>query len=92
MLFLLLTAQRCQTLHLIEIQDIEVTKNSCTIHPTHLLKQSKPGHHLEPIVLQKYDKSPNQCIVRTLAEYVKRTEVLRGTEKKLLIRTQRPRS
>ncbi len=45
MLFLLLTAQICQTLHLIEMEDISFQPHSVTIFPTHMLKQTKPGHH-----------------------------------------------
>ena len=45
MLFLLLTAQHCQTLHLIELTDIEINANNCAITTNHLLK-SKADHHL----------------------------------------------
>lgn len=50
-LFLLLTAQRCQTLHLIKLDDIEFSEDKVVIHTNHLLKQSKPGHHLNDISL-----------------------------------------
>ena len=90
MLFLLLTAQRCQTLHLIEMPDIIFQPNSCTIHPNHVLKQSKPGHHLDSIHLNKYGENPNRCLVKTLEEYIQRTAALRNGEKRLLISTQKP--
>lgn len=89
-LFLLLTAQRCQTLHLIEIDDIELHADFCVIHPNHILKQTKPGHHLEKIILKTYHQNPNQCVVKTFIEYLQRTKFLRGNEKKLLISTQKP--
>ena len=90
MLFLLLTAQRCQTLHLIELDDIEFLGNKVVIHPNRLLKQSKPRHHLEDIVLQKYVDNPAICIFLFLQEYIQRTSFLRGSVKKLLISTQKP--
>lgn len=90
MLFLLLTAQRCQTLHLIELSDIELTSDMLIIHPNHLLKHSKPGHHLESIKLLKYPTNPYQCIVTIFKEYLARTKDLRGTEQKLLIGSQKP--
>lgn len=89
-LFLLLTAQRCQTLHLIELQDIEFQLGKVIIHTNHILKQTKPGHQLQHISLQQYDKNPNICIVKVLKEYIERTEVLRNGEQKLLISTQKP--
>lgn len=89
-LFLLLTAQRCQTLHLIKLDDIVFCEDKIVIHLNHLLKQSKPGHHLEAITLHKYVKNPKLCIFDTMKEYIKRTKYLRGTEDKLLISTQKP--
>lgn len=88
MLFLLVSAQRCQTLHLIHIQDIRVEKDKVYIVPNHILKQSKPGHHLDVICLKAYsDKS--LCIVKVLTEYLHRTEYLRSGDK-LLISTVKP--
>ena len=89
MLFLLVTAQRCQTLHLIEIEDIEMKDNIYVIKTRHKLKQTRPGYHLKDIILQPYDK-PKLCIVKTLKEYLIRTEGFRIDEKKLLISTLTP--
>ena len=89
MLFLLVTAQRCQTLHLIEIENIEMKDNIYVIKTRHKLKQTRPGYHLKDIILQPYDK-PKLCIVKTLKEYLIRTEGFRIDEKKLLISTQTP--
>lgn len=55
-LFLLLSAQRCQTLHLIEVQDIVLSKSSLTIQPNHILKQTRPGSHLDAFVFKEYQK------------------------------------
>ena len=90
MLFLILTAQRCQTLHVTKISDIIFGQKSCTIRQNQLLKQSKPGHHLEDICVDSYDKNQNICLVHTLKEYIQRTETLRNGENCLLISTQKP--
>ena len=90
MLFLLLSAQRSQTLHLIELKDVKVEKDKVSIAPNHLLKQTKPGKHLNIITFKGYDKDAGLCIVRTFSEYmIERTRTLR-TNDKLLISTIKP--
>ena len=74
MLFLLLAAQRCQRLHLIELTDIEINAKNCVTRTNYLLKQPKLDHHLEDMVLQKYDINPKIFFVKTLKEYTKRTK------------------
>jgi integrase len=91
LLFLLLSAQRCQTLHLINVNDLKVMCNQIIVYPNHLLKQSRPNYHLEPIILEHYAKNKKLCIVNTMKEYLDRTDALRSQEeKKLLISTQAP--
>ena len=89
MLFLLLSAQSCQTSHLIELSDIKFTGNKMFIATNHLLKQSKLGKHLEMIVFKSYSEEETLCIVKVLSKYLKRTESLR-TSDKLLISTTKP--
>ena len=89
MLFLLLSAQRSQTLHLIELSDIKMTKDKVFIAPNHLLKQSKPGKHLDVIEFKAYPTDERLCIVETLSEYMDRTKHLRNCGK-LLISTVKP--
>ena len=88
MLFLLVTAQRSQMLHLIETKDIEFQDNFkvCVIRTNHILKQTRPGYHLQDIVLHSYNNE-KLCVVETLREYLRHTEGLRTTETKLLIST-----
>jgi integrase len=89
MLFLLLTAQRCQSLHLIELSDINITNDYVVIYPNHLLKQSKPGHHAPVIKLKAFMSDRSLCIVQTLNEYLTRTEVLRSGQR-LLVSSMKP--
>ena len=62
MLFLLLSAQRCQTLQSLNTSDIKFVDNQLVIAPSKLLKQSKPGKHLEPLVFRRYSNT-KLCIV-----------------------------
>ena len=73
MLFLLVTAEPCQTLHLIGMEDIEFQEKICVVKTRQMLKQTRPGYHLNDIVMQSYSK-PELCIVKTLQEYLTRTD------------------
>lgn len=88
-LFLLVTMQRCQTLHLVKLSDIKFNNNGLTILTNHLLKQSKPGNHLPNIQIESYlDKK--LCVITVLQEYLRRTQNLRGETNELLISSQKP--
>lgn len=89
MLFLLLSAQRCQTLHLIQLEDIVLSERQVIIHPNKVLKQTRPGAHLEPIILETYPKNEKLCIVKALHEYLHRTKDLRNSNA-LMISTIKP--
>lgn len=89
MLFLLVTAQHCQTLHLSELGDIELQEEMCIIRTSHVLKQTRPGYHLQDMELLSY-QNKRLCVVETLKEYLRWTEGLRITENKLPISTQKP--
>ena len=89
MLFLLLSAQRCQTLHLINLEDIKVSDGKLIINTPHLLKTSKPGQHQTPFSFISYKPDKQLCIVRTISEYLQRTKGIRNTDK-LLVSTIKP--
>ncbi|XP_052234247.1 uncharacterized protein LOC127846782 isoform X2 [Dreissena polymorpha] len=79
MLFLLVTGQRCQTLHSLKTTDIQISadKQTIVISPKQLLKHSRPGTHLRPIVLHRYEGGRDICIVETMCKYLDITESLR---------------
>ena len=89
MLFLLVTAQRCQTLHVIKLGDIDHSPDGIVINISQLIKQSRPGVHLAPIVLNAYKTDESLCIVKTLNTYITRTKGLRKDDN-LLISTTKP--
>lgn len=55
-----------------------------------LIKQSKPGHHLEEIFIAAYPNDLDLCIVNLYMEYVHRTKKLRVSELRLFRSTQEP--
>ena len=89
MLFLLITAQRCQTLHVIKISDIKRIDGGFSINISSLLKQSRCDFHLQPIILESYPNNEKLCIVTLMNEYLDRTRNLRNGEH-LLISTIKP--
>jgi len=90
MLISLLTAQRLQTLELIDIKDCVWSDNELRIKIGSLIKTAKPGSHLKNIVLPAYKHDQRLCIVQTFIGYIKKTAKLRGTESRLFIGTVKP--
>ena len=77
MLLALCTGQRCQTLNLLKSSNLQMTEEQCTFFITDLLKQSRPGKHVDPIVSHVYSDDPTLCIVTCIKHYVNRTQLLR---------------
>ncbi len=78
MLLCLTTGQRCQTIHLIEINGLQVLQGKFRLTTTHKLKQTKPGRHIDPIELIEFKEDEKLCVVEHLKEYLERTQKLRG--------------
>ena len=75
----ILSGQRCQTIHCLNIKDIMLTANKCVFKINSVLKQSKTG--IRPVELQVFKENPNLCVIHTLNEYPKRTEDKRQCDK-----------
>ena len=90
MLLCLLTGQRCQTIHSINIDYIQDIQNGCRIVIQEKLKQTRVGKHLEPIVLIRYNEDPQLCVIRHLQEYINRTSGLRTGNKQLFLSFTKP--
>ena len=88
-LFLLLSAQRCQTLHLIEVKDIVLSNSKLIIHPNHILKHTRPGAHLDSLIFHSYSQDTKLCIVSVMQQYLQRTKFLRQGNR-LIISTIKP--
>ena len=90
MLLCLLTGQRCQTVHCMDVTYIQKMDGQYRVTIQQKLKQTKAGKHLDPIDLKAFADDPRICIVQHLEEYLKRTAQLRGDHKQLLISYVKP--
>ena len=90
MLLLLVSGQRGQTIHLLDINHMFVNDDKYTfVIPNHL-KQSKPGVSNPHVVLESFEQ-PSICVVTMLKEYLVRTKALRVSgESQLLISYVKP--
>ena len=90
MLMALLTGQRCQTLQALSVKDMTVTAGRCVFQLTSLLKTSRPGKHLGPVVFTSFTSDESLCVVSCLTEYIARTDKFRDKSHQLLISYQKP--
>ncbi|CAC5423301.1 unnamed protein product [Mytilus coruscus] len=89
MLTALVTGQRCQTLKFLDLNYYDVVGDNVCFRIMNLLKQSRPGVHLNAVDLKKYRDS-DLCVVRTLEVYIHRTAHLRGDHTQLFITHSKP--
>ena len=93
MLIAFLSGQRCETIHALDINSMKVQ-----VHPTQqyvfqinqLLRTSRPGKHLNHLVLQSYPEDKQLCICEVLQAYLEKTQPLRANYTQLLISYQKP--
>ena len=90
MLLALLTGQRRQTLHALDITNMDLNEEKCTFVIKSLLKTSRPGKHLAPIEVLSYKPDRKLCPVAHIEEYVKRTSDIRGDQRQLFVSYQKP--
>ncbi len=92
MLLALTSAQRCQTLQALSLDNMRFADEECTFYFTQLLKTSRPGKHQSPLVLKAFTPNEQICPIKVLKEYVKRTKSLREQTEcnQLLISYQQP--
>ena len=83
-LLCLLTGQRCQTIHNIDINLIQFHDGACIITIREVLKHTKAGKHQSPLELRSYPNDKRLSIIAYLREYIKRTEGLRKEQSQLL--------
>ena len=86
----LLTGQRTQSLHLIDIRNITVTKSKLKIRYGDLLKQTRPGYQLNELTVKAYAPDKRLCLVLLIQEYLNRVKPVRGEVTKLFLTTQPP--
>ena len=88
-LLALVSAQRGQSLHLLDIDCMSVAEDRYTFHLVGDFKQSRKGYETLNIVLPAFHDDTRLCIVKTLDVYLERTKPLRLSSR-LFISTVRP--
>ena len=90
MLLALTTAQRAQTLHKINVNNIIFGNDLVVIPIVCLLKHSTPKNRKMTLNLKSYSECPAICVVNALKEYIEKTKDLRKNENPLFISYNRP--
>lgn len=90
MLVALVSAQRTQSIHLLDLQFMKTSTDVVEFgFPTHV-KQSRPGYKVPPVILKAYPTDPTLCVFVHLNEYLERTRLLRGKENQLFVSYIKP--
>lgn len=90
MFLALLSGQRTQTIHSLNINNLNITNDKCIFYVSQILKHSKKGRHQDPIEFLAFTDNKSLCIVDMLKEYLRKTSTIRQNEEKLLISYQSP--
>jgi hypothetical protein len=89
MLLYLLSGQKLQSLHCVDIRNIVFSTHHVKIRFGNLLKQSRPNYHLKELIFKEYTDK-RLCIVSLLKLYLNDIKHLRNTETGLFIGFCRP--
>ena len=84
------TAQRAQTLHKLNWNNMTMQEDSVIFYVNELLKQSKPGNVGARLEFKKYLPDVQICVYTVLRHYINVTKELRGKETQLLISYRKP--
>ncbi len=90
MLTALTTAQRLQTMQLLDISKMIKGKNAFKFEVTELVKQSKPGRKPLVVELPAYPPDRRLCVQTVLAAYLERTNDIRDSETRLFVSHTKP--
>ena len=90
MLLALVTAQRGQSLHMLDMEFMtEFPDRFEFVLPEHV-KQSRPGDEPPSIIVKAYPADQSLCAFAHMKEYLKRTKPLRGSETGVFITLVKP--
>lgn len=90
MLMLLLSGQRSQVLHFLDIRNMTVSETSVSFRIGDLLKTSRPGDHVSEIVFPAYAPDSRLCVRTAVVSYLDRTSASRGSTTGLFLTTVPP--
>lgn len=89
-LLTVLTGQRCQTIHNIDINNIQMLPDFVRIIVSNPIKTTRPGHHPKPLEFKSYTHDRDLCIVSLLSVYLRKTADLRKQHTQLFISFHKP--
>ena len=90
-LIALISGQRSQTIHSLDLNHMEMTKIYAKFHIQDLLKHNSQYNKMTNIVtLPAYPDNKKLCAVTYLKQYIERTKTFRNQESKLFLSTQAP--
>ena len=90
MLMLLQSGQRIQTMHVLDVLDMDLSAEAAVFRIRSLLKTSRPGHHLSEVTFTAYRPDSRLCVLKSLRAYLKRTLLDRGAVSQLFLTTRSP--
>ena len=80
-LLALTTGQRIQTLSLMDLRNMDIDSKYVKIRIGDLLKQSKPGNHLQELYVESFPSNVALCVVQCVNSYLEKTANLRSSQK-----------
>jgi len=84
-LLLLVSGQRGQSIHPLDLQHMKMEEDLCSFDVLQHTKTSRPGAPYTRIEIARYSPDPTICPYSCLKEYIHHTQKLRGTETVLFI-------
>ena len=90
MLIALVSAQRGQSMHMLDTACMKVTESSYEFSLPEHVTQSRPSFKMPSVILKAYPINKALCVYSHLTEYLRRTQSLRGAETKLFISFVKP--
>ncbi len=90
MLCALVTGQRCQSLHLMNLSTMDKSSSYYRFEISNLVKQSAPGRAQPVLMLPRFIADKSLCVYSVLEEYLQRTQTLRNNESQLFISFAKP--
>ena len=89
-LILILTGQRGQSLHLLDIRNVTVSSGYIKFKFGDILKTSRPGYQQGEITVKAYAPDRRLCLVTVVKEYLEKTKQLRKDTTAMFISTTKP--
>ena len=90
MLLLLVSGQRGQSIHLLDLQHMKMEEDLCSLDVLQHTKTSRPGAPHTQIEIARWSPYPTICPYLCLKEYIHCTQKLRGAESMLFISYVKP--